>query len=68
MSRSPSANLRTTLAQSSLLRKLIGYGLTCRWDYHKHVYGLPNFRVLMIVASRKRIESLIDAYRRMRRQ
>ena len=55
--------VRANLAQSSLLRKLIGYGLTYKGDYHSRVYGLPNFRVLMIVPSRKRIESLIEAYR-----
>ena len=55
--------VRANLAQSSLLRKLIGYGLTYRGEYHKHVYGLPNFRVLMIVPGRKRIESLIEAFR-----
>jgi hypothetical protein len=55
--------VRTNLAQSSHLRKLIGYGLTYKGDYHSRVYGLPNFRVLMIVPSRKRIESLIAAYR-----
>ena len=55
--------VRTNLAQSSLLRKLIGYGLTYKGDYHSRVYGLPNFRVLMIVPGRKRIESLIEAFR-----
>ena len=45
------------------MRKLIGYGLTHKGEHHKQVYGLPNFRVLMIVPSRKRIESIIAAYR-----
>ena len=66
LSKSTAAPCRSsgqTLAQSSLLRKLIGYGLTYRGEYHKHVYGLPNFRVLMIVPGRKRIESLIEAFR-----
>jgi len=55
--------VRTNLAQSSLLRKLIGYAATHNGDHHKRVYGLPNFRVLTIVPGRKRIDSIVAAYR-----
>ena len=55
--------VRKNLSQSSLLRKLIGYGLTYKDDHHKRIYGLPNFRVLTIVPGRKRIDSILEAYR-----
>jgi Replication-relaxation len=54
--------VRSNLAQSSILRKLIGYGTTYRDDLHKTVYNLPNFRVLTITTGRKRIENIIDAH------
>ena len=38
--------VRNNLAQSSILRKLIGYGATHRGGLHTAMYGLPNFRVL----------------------
>src|SRR3954447_21348801 len=38
--------VRSNLAQSSILRKLIGYGATHRGGLHTAMYGLPNFRVL----------------------
>jgi hypothetical protein len=55
--------VRNTLSQSSIVRKLIGYGATYKGEHHKRVYGLPNFRVLTVVPGRKRIDTIIDAYR-----
>ena len=39
------------------------YGCTYRDGHHSEVYGLPNFRVLLVTTGRKRIESIIEAYR-----
>src|SRR6266702_2854372 len=55
--------VRNTLSQSSIVRKLIGYGATYKGEHHKRVYGLPNFRVLTVVPGRKRIDTILDAYR-----
>lgn len=54
--------VRRTLAQSSVLRKLVGYAATYNAGLHKTTYGLPNFRVLIIVPGRKRIDTIIAAY------
>jgi Replication-relaxation len=51
--------VRSNLAQSSILRKLIGYGQTYRGDLHTAIYGLPNFRVLTEVPGRSRVTNMI---------
>jgi hypothetical protein len=57
--------VRSNLAQSSILRKLIGYGATHRSGLHIAMYGLPNFRVLTEAPGPKRIENMItEGYQR----
>ena len=51
--------VRSNLAQSSILRKLIGYGQTYRGDLHTTIYGLPNFRVLTEAPGRQRVTNMI---------
>jgi hypothetical protein len=55
--------VRSNLAQSSILRKLIGYGATYRAGLHTTIYGLPNFRVLTEAPGRQRVTNMIvDGY------
>jgi len=57
--------VRSNLAQSSILRKLIGYGATHRGGLHTAMYGLPNFRVLTEAPGPKRVENMItEGYQR----
>src|SRR3954453_9106525 len=57
--------VRSNLAQSSILRKLIGYGATHRGGLHTAMYGLPNFRVLTETRGPKRVANMIlDGYQR----
>src|SRR3954447_13894267 len=53
------AVVRSNLVQSSILRKLIGYGATHRSGLHTAMYGLPNFRVLTETIGPKRVENMI---------
>lgn len=55
--------VRPSLEKSSLLRKLIGYGFTHEDELHKQFYGLPNFRVLGVVPTRQRINTIIAAHK-----
>jgi hypothetical protein len=54
--------VRPGLDKSSLLRKLIGYGFTYADDLHQQFYGLPNFRVLTVVPTRQRINTIVAAH------
>jgi hypothetical protein len=57
--------VRSNLAQSSILRKLIGYGATHRGGLHAAMYGLPNFRVLTEVPGPTRVTNMIlDGYQK----
>ena len=57
--------VRSNLAQSSILRKLIGYGATHRAGLHTAIYGLPNFRVLTEAPGRQRVTNMIvEGYQR----
>jgi hypothetical protein len=57
--------VRSNLAQSSILRKLIGYGATHRSGLHTVMYGLPNFRVLTEASGPTRVANMIlDGYQR----
>ena len=57
--------VRSNLAQSSILRKLIGYGATHRSGLHTAMYGLPNFRVLTEAPGPKRVANMIlEGYQR----
>jgi hypothetical protein len=57
--------VRGNLLQSSIVRKLIGYGATHRAGLHSAIYGLPNFRVLTEAPGPKRVTSMIiEGYRR----
>jgi hypothetical protein len=57
--------VRSNLAQSSILRKLIGYGATHRGGLHTAMYGLPNFRVLTEAPGPTRVANMIlDGYQR----
>src|SRR4051812_33486567 len=57
--------VRSNLAQSSILRKLIGYGATHRGGLHTAMYGLSNFRVLTETVGPKRVENMItESYQR----
>jgi hypothetical protein len=51
--------VRSNLAQSSILRKLIGYGATHRAGLHTAIYGLPNFRVLTEAPGGQRVANMI---------
>ena len=56
---------RSNLAQSSILRKLIGYGATHCGGLHTAMYGLPNFRVLTEAPGSKRVANMIiDGYQK----
>ena len=55
--------VRPGLDKSSLLRKLIGYGFTHEDGLHRRFYGLPNFRVLTVVPTRQRINTIIAAHK-----
>ena len=57
--------VRNNLEQSSILRKLIGYGATHRAGLHTAMYGLPNFRVLTEAPGRQRVTNMImEGYQR----
>jgi hypothetical protein len=57
--------VRSNLAQSSIVRKLIGYGATHRGGLHRQMYGLSNFRVLTETVGPKRVANMIiDGYQR----
>jgi hypothetical protein len=57
--------VRSNLAQSSILGKLIGYGATHRGGLHTAMYGLPTFRVLTEAPGPKRVATMItDGYQR----
>lgn len=57
--------VRSNLMQSSILRKLIGYGATHLARLHTTIYGLPNFRVLTEAPGSKRVASMItEGYQR----
>lgn len=51
--------VRSNLVQSSILRKLIGYGATHRGGLHTAMYSLPNFRVLTEAPGPKRVQTMI---------
>ena len=52
--------VRSNLSQSSILRKLIGYGATHRAGFHTVMYGVSNFRVLTEAPGPKRVGSMIN--------
>jgi len=52
---------RKGLAQTSFLRKLIAYRETWRQSLHAVNFGIPNFRVLTVTTSRKRVGHLVEA-------
>jgi len=54
---------RKGIAQTSFLRKLVCYQETWRQGLHRRHLGTPNFRVLTVTASRKRVEHLMEACR-----
>jgi len=57
--------VRSGLAQSSILRKLVSYGATHRAGLHTAMYGLPNFRVLTEAPGALRAQNMIsDGYQR----
>lgn len=53
---------RASLTTSSLLRKLLAYTATHNAGLHRSRFGLLNFRVLFVVPSRDRVDTLIEAY------
>ncbi len=55
---------RTDLSKTSFLRKLLSYADTRKRGLHTKTYGMPNFTVLTVAPSERRIENLIDAHRR----
>lgn len=55
--------VRRTLQQTSLLRKLLAYAETHRADIHKSRFGMGNMRVLFVVPSADRRETLRRAFR-----
>lgn len=54
--------VRPDLTKSSLLRKLVLYGLTHVNKLHQRYYGLPHFRVLTLVPTRERVGTIVAAY------
>lgn len=54
--------VRPDLDKSSLLRKLVLYGFTYEDKLHRQYYGLPNFRVLTVVPTRQRINTIVAAH------
>lgn len=54
---------REGLAQTSFLRKLLGYRETWRQGLHRAHLGIPNFRVLTVTTSRARVGHLVEACR-----
>ena len=55
--------VRRTPQQTSLLRKLLAYAETYRADIHKSRFGMGNMRVLFVVPSAERRETLRRAFR-----
>ena len=55
--------VRRTPQQTSLLRKLLAYAETYRADIHKSRFGMGNMRVLFVVPSADRRETLRRAFR-----
>jgi hypothetical protein len=51
------------LDKSSLLRKLVLYGFTHLDGLHRQHYGLPHFRVLTVVPTRQRINTILAAHK-----
>jgi hypothetical protein len=54
--------VRRTLQQTSLLRKLLAYAETHRADIHKSRFSMGNMRVLFVVPSADRRETLKQAF------
>jgi len=54
---------RPDLDKSSLLRKLVLYGFTHADGLHRRYYGLPHFRVLTVVPTRQRINTILAAHK-----
>jgi DNA-binding Lrp family transcriptional regulator len=54
---------RKEFAQTSFLRKLLAYRETWGRGVHKTHLGIPNFRVLAVTTSTKRVEHLMEACR-----
>lgn len=59
--------IRTDPVQTSFLRKLLAYEGTWVNDYHVHRLGIPQFRVITVTKSPKRVESLIAACGKLKR-
>jgi hypothetical protein len=55
--------MRESLAQTSILRKLLCYRETWRQGLHKTHLGIPNFRVLTVTTTRERVGHLVAARR-----
>lgn len=57
---------RRSLARSSFLRKLLAYEATWLTGAHCSRFGLPNFRVLTVTDSERRLEHLTPAVNSLR--
>lgn len=55
--------VRPDLDKSSLLRKLVTYAYTYADAIHRQVYGLPNFRVLTVVPTQERVNTVKAAHK-----
>lgn len=59
--------IRHRLTQSSFFRKLLAYEATWEQGLHRTRFGFHRFRVLTVTSSSPRVDSLLDACRRLDR-
>lgn len=57
--------MRKGLAQTSFFRKLLAYEATRRHRLHGSQLGIPNFRVLTVTMTKKRVANLLAACQRV---
>lgn len=57
--------IRKSLSQTSYFKKMLGYYETYKQGLHTQKYNIKNFRVLTVTTSRERIQTMLEANRRL---
>ena len=59
--------IRQKLSQSSFYRKMLAYEVTWTQNFHRSRLGLNRFRVLTVTSSKERVNTLVEACRKLER-
>jgi hypothetical protein len=54
---------RTSLKQNSIQKKAVFYSETYIQKLHQKLYGMPNFRVLVVTTTPERVQTMLDLMR-----